>query len=94
MESTLTAFEVNGTITEQRQLKLDDPLPIAGPKRVRVILLYSPSAEWDETEWLSEATRNPDFDFLNDPEEGIYTPLDGKPFHDEVKDRSCSISLR
>jgi hypothetical protein len=84
METTLTAIELTGTVNEHRQLQLDDLLPIPGPKRVRVILLYSPIDEWDEKEWLQAATLSPAFDFLKDPEEEIYTLLDGKPFHDEV----------
>ncbi len=35
-----------------------------------------------EEEWLQFAAANPAFDFLKDPEEDIYTPLDGRPFHD------------
>ncbi len=79
MEAPLTAIEVTGTIDQNRQLRLDDPLPIAGPKRVRVILLYSPTDEWDEKAWLAAAAQNPAFDFLKDPEEDIYSPNDGKP---------------
>jgi hypothetical protein len=39
----------------------------------------------DEYEWLKAAARNPAFDFLNDPEEDIYTLADGKPFHDNER---------
>lgn len=35
----LKALEVVGTIDEQRRLQLDEPLPIVGPSRVRVIIL-------------------------------------------------------
>ncbi|ACK70095.1 hypothetical protein PCC7424_1657 [Gloeothece citriformis PCC 7424] len=43
--------------------------------------------DWDlsedsEQEWLQAAANNPAFDFLNDPEEDIYTLAHGKPFHD------------
>ncbi len=84
METTLTAIELTGTVNENRQLQLDELLPIAGPKRVRVILLYSPMDEWDEKEWLHAAMHSPTFEFLKDPEEDIYSLLDGKPFHDET----------
>ncbi len=83
MESTLTAVELTGTVDEQHQLQLDELLPIPGPKRVRVIVLYSPIDEWDEKEWMYAATKNPSFDFLKDPAEDIYSLKDGKPFHDE-----------
>lgn len=79
METTMTAIELTGTVDERRQLQLDDLLPIPGPKRVRVIVLYSPVDEWSEMEWLQAAARNPAFDFLKDPEEDIYSLADGKP---------------
>jgi len=85
METRMTALELTGTIDEHCQLRLDTALPIPGPKRVRVIVLYSPIDEWDETEWLQAAARNPAFDFLKEPEEDIYFLTDGKPFtNDEV----------
>ena len=40
--------------------------------------------EWNETEWLKASLYNPAFDFLNDPEEDIYSINDGKAFHDEA----------
>lgn len=83
MEAVMTAIEVTGTVDEHRQLRLDDSLPISGPMRVRVIVLYPLTDEWDETEWLRAAARNPAFDFLNDAEEDVYTVADGVPFHDK-----------
>jgi hypothetical protein len=84
METTMKAIEMTGAIDEHRQLHLDNILSIPGPVRVRVIVLYPLIEEWNETEWLRGAARNPVFDFLNDPEEDIYSLADGKPFHDEV----------
>jgi len=91
MESTMTAIEMTGTIDKHRQLRLDDSLPVPGPMRVRVIVLYPSSGEEDvadvdsdEAEWLQAAARNPAFAVLKEPEEDIYSPTDGKPFHDEV----------
>ena len=84
MEATMAAIEMTGTIDEHRQLQLDDLLPIPGPMRVRVIVLYPLREEWDEAEWLRAAAGNPVFDFLSDPEEDIYSLRDGKPFYDEV----------
>jgi hypothetical protein len=84
MEIALRAFEVAGTIDEQRQLHLDAPLPIAGPSRVRVIVLIPEEADAeDEKEWYRVAAANPAFDFLKEPKEDIYTLVDGKPFHDQ-----------
>lgn len=77
------AVEMTGTIDAQRQLILDEPLPIAGPTRVRVIILVPEEADMDETEWLRSAAANPAFDFLKESEEDIYTLADGRPFHDQ-----------
>ena len=52
--------------------------------RVRIIVLYPRSDEWDETEWLQAAPRNPVFAFLSDAEEDIYSLADGEPFRYEV----------
>jgi hypothetical protein len=79
----LKAIEVGGTIDEQRRLQLDEPLPIAGPSRVRVIILIPDETDMDEKEWLQAAASNPAFDFLKEPEEDIYTLADGKPFDDQ-----------
>ena len=84
MEEHMSAIELTGIIDEHRRLKLDSLLPIPGPKRVRVIVLYSDGEEWDENEWLYAAASNPAFSFLGDPEEDIYTLEDGEPFNDEV----------
>lgn len=84
METPLTAIEMTGTIDENHQLRLDGVLPVPGPMRVKVLVLYPLTNEWDESEWLRAAAHNPAFEFLNDPEEDIYSMVDGKPFRDEV----------
>ncbi|HKZ56659.1 MAG TPA: hypothetical protein VJ024_03050 [Thermodesulfovibrionales bacterium] len=83
MDIVEKAFETTATIDAQRQLILDEPLPIAGPKKVRVIILLQEEPEIDEKEWLRAASANPAFDFLKGKEEDIYTLADGKPFHDQ-----------
>lgn len=77
------AIEARGAIDEQRQLHLDGPLPVAGPCRVRVLILIPDHEQPDEREWLRALAANPVFDFLNDPAEDVYKPTDGKPFTDE-----------
>jgi hypothetical protein len=77
------AVEMTGTINAQRQLVLDEPLPIAGPAQVRVIILLPEEADIGEMEWLRAAAANQAFDFLEEPEEDIYTLADGRPFHDQ-----------
>lgn len=80
MENALTAIELSGTVDENQQLQLDTVLPIQGPKRVRVIVLYS-ADDLNESEWLQAAAHNPAFSDLNDPIEDIYSLNDGQPFH-------------
>ncbi len=79
LESTLRAIETTGTVDERRQLRLDEPLPAAVSGKVRVIVLIS-EEDAEEREWMRAAAANPAFDFLNDPEEDVYNPEDGRPF--------------
>lgn len=84
MEATMTAIETTGVIDEQHQLRLDDALQVAGPMRVRVIVLVPLAEEWDEAEWLRAAAGNPTFSDLAAPEEDIYSLEDGAPFRDQA----------
>jgi hypothetical protein len=81
----MRAIETTGVIDEQRQLRLDAPLPVAGPSRVRVIVLFPQETydEFNESEWLHAAATNPVFDFLKERAEDIYTLSDGRPFDDQ-----------
>lgn len=79
MEEYLEAIELEGTIDKDRRLHLDQRLPVQGPRRVRVIVLFPAESEVSEAEWLRSAARNPAFADLNDPAEDIYTLQDGKP---------------
>ncbi len=45
-------------------------------------IYWEDTEEIKENEWLYATAHNPAFDFLNNPEEDIYTLADGKPFHD------------
>ena len=83
MAATAKAIETTGTVDKDHQLHLDGPVPIAGPARVRVIILVPEDADIDEAEWLRAAATNPAFGFLKDPAEDIYSPTDGEPFRDE-----------
>jgi hypothetical protein len=80
MAVPLKAIELTGTIDQEHQLILDNPVPIKGPSRVRVIILVTDETEIDEQEWLRAAAANPAFDFLKDQAEDIYTLSDGKDF--------------
>ena len=83
MKVATKAVETTGTIDAHRQLVLDEPLPVVGPTRVRVIILLPEEADIDEMEWLRAASVSPAFDFLKEPEEDIYTLADGRPFYDQ-----------
>jgi hypothetical protein len=84
MDTTLTAIETTATVDENRQIHLDTPLPIAGPLRVKLIVLYPLTEDIDEATWLYAASRNPAFASLHDASEDIYTIQDGKPFDAEA----------
>ncbi len=83
MAFTEIAIETTGTIDDQHQLILDEPLPVTGPTKVRVIILLPDEGDIDEAEWLRAAAGNRAFEFLKKPEEDIYTLEDGKPFNDQ-----------
>ena len=72
-----------GRIDERQHLVVDHDLPIQGPGRVRVILLFDEEEELAEPLWLLAGATNPSFDPLNEPEEDSYSLTDGKPFHDQ-----------
>ncbi len=84
MEATMTAIETTGTVDEHHRLRLDEDLPVPGPMRVRVIVLYPLSDGLGEEDWLRAAARNPAFQDLEAPEEDIYSLEDGEPFRDEA----------
>jgi len=77
----MNAIEVTGSIDAERRLRLDAPLPVAGPSRVRVIVLLPDAEDESEDEWQRAAAANPAFDFLKDEAEDIYSVNDGEPFN-------------
>ena len=79
----MKAIETIGVVNAQHQLRLDEPLPIAGQSRVRVIVLVPDEADISETAWTKAVATTPAFNFLKDAAEDIYTAADGKPFHEQ-----------
>ena len=75
-------FSTTGTIDSEGRLQVDAALPDSGPSQVQVLVLFPDDTEIGERAWLRAAAANPAFDFLHDAVEEIYTPADGKPFHD------------
>jgi hypothetical protein len=55
-----------------------------------VLIPEEVSEEITESEWLYAASTNRAFEFLQEPEEDIYTMADGRPFDDEGKHRHLS----
>jgi len=47
MVANIKAIEVSGEIDEERQLHLDEPLPVSGPSRVRVIILMHAHGQYE-----------------------------------------------
>ncbi|MCX7050193.1 MAG: hypothetical protein NTX50_32495 [Candidatus Sumerlaeota bacterium] len=80
----MTAIEMTGDVDEACHLHLEGSLPIRGPKRVRVIVLYPYQDEIGEQEWLHAAAVNPAFDDLAAPEEDMYSLSDGRPMNDAI----------
>jgi hypothetical protein len=68
-----------GTISEQGQLILDEPLPQNQPSRVQIVILFPESPELTDltpAQWHKVTANNPSFAFLHDSED-IYTLEDG-----------------
>ena len=77
----MKAIEAVGTIDQNRRVVLDEPLPNGVAGRVRLIILLGED-EPSEQEWLKAVAHGEALDFLNAPEEDIYSLSDGKPFDD------------
>ncbi len=77
----MKAIETTGKVDKAGVLHLDAPLDLK-EQNVKVIVLIPETAEGEEREWLRAVAGNPAFDFLQDEKEDIYSPKDGKPFHD------------
>ena len=75
----LTAIETTGTIERNGKIVIDETFSVSAPTSVRVIVLFPESEDLNESEWLEAASKNEAFDFLNSPEEDVYSLEDGKP---------------
>lgn len=75
----LTAIETTGTIEQSGRIVIDETFSVNTPTLVRVIVLFAENEDLNESEWLQAASKNEVFDFLNDPDEDIYSLSDGKP---------------
>ena len=75
----MQALEVLGNIDKDGFLKLEKPLVLKN-RKVKIIILIPDDDVLDDSLWLRALAKNPALDFLNEPEEDIYTSSDGKPF--------------
>lgn len=75
----LTAIETTGTIEPNGRIVIDETFSVNTTTLVRVIILFPENEDLNEGEWLQAAAKNEVFDFLNDPDEDIYSLTDGKP---------------
>lgn len=71
---------IRAVMCRNKKIELLEPVDV--PAGTEILVTILPDSE--EMEWLKAASRNEAFDFLKDPEEDIYTPSDGRPFHDPI----------
>lgn len=76
----MTAIETTGRIEQSGRIVIDETFSVSAPTSVRIIVLFPEGEDFSENEWLQAASKNQAFDFLNEPDEDIYTLADGKPF--------------
>jgi len=79
----MKAIEINSKTDNHGNLKIEYPLNKKN-RNVRVIILLDDDYvnPDDEKLWLQSISKNPAFDFLNDPGEDIYSIKNGEPFND------------
>lgn len=79
----MRAIEINTKTDKYGHLKINYPLN-QRESNVRIIILVDEKNDETEKEdfWLKSISTNPAFDFLQDPNENIYSLADGEPFND------------
>ena len=79
----MRAIEINSKTDKSGLLKLDYRLG-KPEKNVRILILLEdePYQQEDEKLWMDSVSKNPAFNFLNEPEEDVYTIKDGEAFDD------------
>jgi hypothetical protein len=64
-----------------KQIVLDEPYELPVNAGLVITLLPEESTEITEAAWLKGVAASDAFAFLADPNEDIYTAVDGEPFH-------------
>ncbi len=75
----MKAIELRTRTEEDGSIKLAHT-GLNGGVLVRVLILSEEDENSEEKLYLETISRNPAFDFLNEPEEDVYSAKDGKPF--------------
>jgi len=78
VDFNMKAIELLTNTNEDGSLTINQT-GLKGGIAVRVIILTEEEVA-DEKKYLEFISRNPALDFLNEPEEDVYTTKDGKPF--------------
>jgi hypothetical protein len=78
----MKAIEIKAKTDDTGNLKLDIPLKRKN-RQVKILVLFKEDDELldDENVWLYSNSNNPSLDFLNEPEEDIYSLTDGEPIN-------------
>jgi hypothetical protein len=78
----MKAIEIKAKTDDTGNLKLDIPLKRKN-RQVKILVLFKDDDELldDENVWLYSNSNNPSLDFLNEPEEDIYSLTDGEPIN-------------
>jgi hypothetical protein len=79
----MRAIEINSKTDQSGRLKLDCQIG-KSEKNVRILILLEEDTYPQEEEklWMDSVTKNPAFNFLNEPEEDVYSLKDGEPMND------------
>lgn len=75
----MKAVELKTKIEEDGSIRIQNSGLRSGVL-VRVLILTEEDEDSEEKNYLEAISKNPAFDFLNDPAEDVYTKKDGKPF--------------
>ncbi|MBW6534458.1 MAG: hypothetical protein K0B11_05585 [Mariniphaga sp.] len=78
----MKAIEIKAKTDDTGNLKLDIPLKRKN-RQVKILILFKEDDELldNENVWLYFNSNNPSLDFLNEPEEDIYSLTDGEPIN-------------
>jgi len=79
----MKAIEINSITDKKGRLRLDYKIG-KSQRKVRVLLLLDDDISEKEEEklWLESISKNPAFDFLNEPVEDVYSLKDGESIDD------------